>query len=57
AKLVASIPGVYKGTEDIRRYGHGRLCKVIKDVCGPNENIILECQVGSGGCTSNIFVS
>ncbi|CAG8556878.1 447_t:CDS:10 [Dentiscutata erythropus] len=49
AKLVASIPGVYKGIENIKKYGHGRLCKVVQEICGPNENIILECQTSTLG--------
>ncbi|CAG8551358.1 2265_t:CDS:10, partial [Racocetra persica] len=56
AKIVASIPGVYKGTEEIKRYGHRRLCRVIQDVCGPNENIILECQTSTlGGLTADFL--
>ncbi|RIB14340.1 hypothetical protein C2G38_2248309 [Gigaspora rosea] len=40
AKLIASIPGAYKGIENMKKYGHGSLCKVVQEVCGPNENLI-----------------
>ncbi|KAF0450062.1 phospholipase D/nuclease [Gigaspora margarita] len=56
AKLVASIPGAYKGVENIKKYGHGRLCKVVQEVCGQNENIILECQTSTlGGLTADFL--
>ncbi|CAG8806381.1 38287_t:CDS:2, partial [Gigaspora margarita] len=56
AKLVASIPGAYKGIEDMKKYGHGRLCKVIQEVCGQNENIILECQASTIGSLNVDFL-
>ncbi|CAG8798290.1 8175_t:CDS:2 [Gigaspora margarita] len=56
AKLVASIPGEYKGIEDMKKYGHGRLCKVVQEVCGQNENLILECQTSTIGSLNVDFL-
>lgn len=46
AVLIPSIPGTYKGMENIKKFGHGRICKAVKELCGEREDDVqLEVQV------------
>ncbi len=45
ATLIPSIPGIYKGVENIKRVGHGRISKAVKELCGEHEDVQLEFQV------------
>ncbi|RIA95049.1 tyrosyl-DNA phosphodiesterase-domain-containing protein [Glomus cerebriforme] len=57
AIIIPSIPGAYKGIENVKKYGHGRLSQVVKGVCKQSEYVELECQSSSLGSITPDFLN
>ncbi|GBC17287.2 phospholipase D/nuclease [Rhizophagus irregularis DAOM 181602=DAOM 197198] len=58
AVLIPSIPGTYKGMENIKKFGHGRICKAVKELCGEREDDLqLEVQSSSIGSLNKQFLN
>ncbi|GBC02306.1 hypothetical protein RclHR1_04560005 [Rhizophagus clarus] len=56
ATIIPSIPGAYKGIENVKKYGHGRLSQVVKNIC-KYEYVELECQSSSLGSITPEFLN
>ncbi|CAG8522773.1 1833_t:CDS:10 [Funneliformis caledonium] len=56
ATLIPSIPGIHKGMENIKRFGHGRICKAVKELCGSREDVQLEFQSSSIGSLNKQYL-
>ncbi|CAI2162747.1 12540_t:CDS:10 [Funneliformis geosporum] len=56
ATLVPSIPGIHKGMENIKRFGHGRISKAVKEFCGSREDVQLEFQSSSIGSLNKQYL-
>ncbi|CAB4492612.1 uncharacterized protein OCT59_015862 [Rhizophagus irregularis] len=56
AIIIPSIPGAYKGIDDVKKYGHGRLSQIVKNIC-EYEDVELECQSSSLGSITPEFLN
>ncbi|GES80151.1 putative tyrosyl-DNA phosphodiesterase [Rhizophagus clarus] len=58
AVLIPSIPGIYKGMDNIKKFGHGRICKAVRELCGEREEVVqLEVQSSSIGSLNKQFLN
>ncbi|RIA86535.1 tyrosyl-DNA phosphodiesterase I [Glomus cerebriforme] len=57
AVLIPSIPGTHRGMENIKKFGHGRICKAVKELCGERKDVQLEFQSSSIGSLNKQYLN